>query len=463
MANQNISNFTQSWNNGATDFNAIKCNVTNLASAAASKLIDLQVGSASKFNVAKNGDMTLTNDDAGAAAGPVITLYRDSASPAASDILGKILFQGEDDAGNTEDYAEIYGTIADATSTSEDGSILMRAKVTGTMTTLATLGASGLVLSTALAIASGGTGATDASGARTALGLEIGTNVQAHAASLDSWAGVTRAAGFDTFAATPSSANLRALLSDEEGTGAAYFVGGALGTPSSATLTNATGLPVSGITSSTSTALGVGSLEVGHASDTTISRGAAGFIAVEGNRVPSPASQASGDLLYRGGTEWERLPKGTAGQVLTMNAGATAPEWQTGTSVPSQTQGTWDTGTDTTESTITAAKLKAAIITHAPAASTTFGAVGTYVFARRTSGSGDIAEGDTLAGSSLSPTSAIQGISISTNSPATGTSNLSTGTALSGTWQAMGTYDHAGSTSTPITAAQGATLWLRIA
>jgi hypothetical protein len=58
--------------------------------------------------------------------------------------------------------------------------------------------------------------------------------------------------------------------------------GGALGTPSSATLTNATGLPVSGITASTATALGVGSLELGHASDTTLSRSAAGQLAVEG-------------------------------------------------------------------------------------------------------------------------------------------------------------------------------------
>ncbi len=52
---------------------------------------------------------------------------------------------------------------------------------------------------------------------------------------------------------------------------------------------------------------------------------AAGFIAVEGNRVPSPASQASGDLLYRGATEWERLAKGTDGHVLTLAAGA--PSW----------------------------------------------------------------------------------------------------------------------------------------
>lgn len=35
-------------------------------------------------------------------------------------------------------------------------------------------------------------------------------------AALDSWGGVTRAAGFDTFAATPTVANLRALLTDEQ-------------------------------------------------------------------------------------------------------------------------------------------------------------------------------------------------------------------------------------------------------
>lgn len=66
-------------------------------------------------------------------------------------------------------------------------------------------------------------------------------------ADLTSWAGVTRASGFDTFAATPSSANLRALLSDESGTGAAYFQGGDIGTPSAGTLTNATGLPTAGL------------------------------------------------------------------------------------------------------------------------------------------------------------------------------------------------------------------------
>lgn len=54
-------------------------------------------------------------------------------------------------------------------------------------------------------------------------------------------------AGCATFLGTPSSANLRGCLTDEVGTGAAYFVGGALGTPASGTATNLTGLPLSGL------------------------------------------------------------------------------------------------------------------------------------------------------------------------------------------------------------------------
>lgn len=42
------------------------------------------------------------------------------------------------------------------------------------------------------------------------------------------------------------------------------------------------------------------------------------------------ASQAQGDVLYYNGTNWTRLPIGTASQVLRVNASATAPEWATG-------------------------------------------------------------------------------------------------------------------------------------
>jgi len=59
------------------------------------------------------------------------------------------------------------------------------------------------------------------------------------------------AAGIATFLATPSSANLLAALTDETGTGAAVFatsptlVTPVLGTPSSGTLSSCTGLPIS--------------------------------------------------------------------------------------------------------------------------------------------------------------------------------------------------------------------------
>lgn len=71
------------------------------------------------------------------------------------------------------------------------------------------------------------------------------------------------------------------------------------------------------------------SIELGHATDTTLARAAAGFISVEGKRVPSPGSQAQGDLLVRGTTEWERLGIGTTLQVPTVNSGATALEYVT--------------------------------------------------------------------------------------------------------------------------------------
>jgi len=41
------------------------------------------------------------------------------------------------------------------------------------------------------------------------------------------------------------------------------------------------------------------------------------------------ANLTQGDIVYFDGTNLVRLPIGTAGQVLTVNAGATAPQWVT--------------------------------------------------------------------------------------------------------------------------------------
>ncbi len=74
---------------------------------------------------------------------------------------------------------------------------------------------------TDLAIADGGTGASTASGARTNLGLAIGTDVQAYDPALASIAGLTTASGeflyttaSDTYATTTITAAGRALLDD---------------------------------------------------------------------------------------------------------------------------------------------------------------------------------------------------------------------------------------------------------
>lgn len=102
--------------------------------------------------------------------------------------------------------------------------------------------------------------------------------------------------GVASFLATPSSANLITAVTDETGTGALVFantptlVTPILGTPTSGTLTNCTGLPISGLVASTSTAIGVGSIELGHASDTTIARVGAGQISVEGVNVVTVSS-----------------------------------------------------------------------------------------------------------------------------------------------------------------------------
>lgn len=74
-------------------------------------------------------------------------------------------------------------------------------------------------------IVAGGTGATSASGARTALGLAIGSDVQAHDATLTSLAALGTAAdkfayttGVDTWAEAAITAQGRALLDDADAT-----------------------------------------------------------------------------------------------------------------------------------------------------------------------------------------------------------------------------------------------------
>jgi hypothetical protein len=128
-----------------------------------------------------------------------------------------------------------------------------------------------------------------------------------------------------------------------------------------------------------------------------------------------------------------------------------------------QTTATWEAGTGTTESLVSPAKVKAAVLALAPAtdvgtgtAALSAGAVGTYVFARSVTITTDVAFGSTRAGSALAPTSAQQRTLASVNAYF-----FNTGSALSGTWRAMGTYDYEAA-DTNGNRTFGATLWLRI-
>lgn len=68
----NIFDMAQTWNNGATTFSGIKLNVTDTASAAASNLMDLQVGGSSRFRATRDGHLV---SGAGNTTGAVMNLF----------------------------------------------------------------------------------------------------------------------------------------------------------------------------------------------------------------------------------------------------------------------------------------------------------------------------------------------------------------------------------------------------
>lgn len=195
--------------------------------------------------------------------------------------------------------AQLAGVISDETGTG--------ALVFGTSPVLTTpdLGTpSAAVLTNATGTASGLTsGATNAlKSATTTIDVSAATApssgqvLRATSSTTATWQ--TLAGGGDALTTNPlsqfaatTSAQLAGVMSDETGSGALVFatsptlVTPILGTPTSGTLTNCTGLPLAGVVDSTTEALGVGSLELGHASDTTITRVSAGVAAIEGKNI----------------------------------------------------------------------------------------------------------------------------------------------------------------------------------
>lgn len=77
--------------------------------------------------------LTLNATDAGGAIGPVILMDRISASAAATDILGGLVFQGRDASGGTQQYGGIKCVIDAATNLGEYGSTIIQSAVLGSV------------------------------------------------------------------------------------------------------------------------------------------------------------------------------------------------------------------------------------------------------------------------------------------------------------------------------------------
>ena len=191
--------------------------------------------------------MTLTSTDAGAAAAPTIDLYRDSASPAASDTLGEIEFNGEDSAGNKQQYGVIHGSILSPTSGAEQGQLHFETATAGVSTEKMIIGTANLVINEIGAVFNvrieGDTDAnlfyTDATNSRVGVGLinpaeklDVVGNIK-----LSGNVVVASGQGID-FSATAGTGTSELLNDYEEGTWTAAFVPSTSG---SITMNNATG------------------------------------------------------------------------------------------------------------------------------------------------------------------------------------------------------------------------------
>lgn len=93
----------------------------------------LGTGAASTGANTFTATQTVLSTDAGALEGPVIDLYRNSASPANADDVGAIHLSAMNDAGEKVILAKVKGFLVDVTDGSEDGKIELWTMHNGTL------------------------------------------------------------------------------------------------------------------------------------------------------------------------------------------------------------------------------------------------------------------------------------------------------------------------------------------
>ena len=85
------------------------------------------------FSTDTTDQVIIENSDTGADNAPDLVLFRNSASPAADDNLGNLVYRGEDAAGNAHDYASVVASIETTTDGSEDGILDIMSSASGTL------------------------------------------------------------------------------------------------------------------------------------------------------------------------------------------------------------------------------------------------------------------------------------------------------------------------------------------
>lgn len=150
----------------------------------------------------------------------LLTLRHTSTGTPLANFGTRILWQLEDSGGDTVQTAATFDlTWSDPTDGSEDAALSVKLTRAGTLTEGFKLSSLGVITvaewqGVAVAVGFGGTGASSASGARTNLGVAIGSNVQAWDAQLDDFAGLTFAKG-DIF--TYDGSNVKKLAVGTDG------------------------------------------------------------------------------------------------------------------------------------------------------------------------------------------------------------------------------------------------------
>lgn len=178
------------------------------------------LGASSGFTFDGTSTVTISDTGAGATAAPFLNLYRNSASPAASDNIGRLTFSGKDSSAADQVYAYLQGVIANPTGGTEDGYLSMFLSSSGAVTekwrfnSAGELGIGGANYGTSgQAFLSGGTGSAPSWGSVDLASAVTGTlpianggtgatTAPAAIQSLDTWQLVTSAAGTTTLTNT---------------------------------------------------------------------------------------------------------------------------------------------------------------------------------------------------------------------------------------------------------------------